>query len=312
MTPVPRVVVVAGPTASGKSALALCLAEALGGTIINADSIQCYRDLPILTARPTDAELQRVSHQLYGVLGPEEKLSAAAWASMAAQAITASATAGRQPIVVGGTGFYLKALIEGLADIPAVPDDIRTETKQLLKTIGSPALHQKLLARDPVTAARLKPTDTQRIARAWEVLEATDTPLSTWQSQPAVPALNATYMSVLIQPPRKMLYQTCDDRFVSMLDRGAADQVGTLLKSGVPDSAPIMRALGATELTRVIRHEIKLPEAVTLAQATTRHYAKRQATWFRHQFHADYTLDTKFSESLFDKIFPEIRHLLLT
>jgi tRNA dimethylallyltransferase len=313
MARVPRVVVVAGPTASGKSALALCLAEALGhGVIINADSIQCYRDLPTLTARPSAEDERRAPHRLYAILAPDEMLSATAWAAKAVEEIKQACAAGRQPIVAGGSGFYLKALMEGLADIPPVPAEIRTQTQELLTTIGAPALHEKLKARDPLTAARLKPTDKQRIARAWEVMEATDTPLSTWQSQPTTPPLEAEFIALLVQPPREALYQACDERFQSMLDRGALGEVESLLKSAASDSAPVMRALGAQDLARHIRGEITRDEAATRARAATRQYAKRQSTWFRHQFHADYRLETKFSESLFNNFFPEIRRMLLT
>jgi tRNA dimethylallyltransferase len=312
MAAAPRVVVVAGPTASGKSALALTLAEALSGEVINADSIQCYRDLPILTARPTAAEEARAPHRLYGFLEPTALLSAAAWAERAAAAIIAATDAGRMPIVAGGTGFYLKALMEGLADIPPVPAEIRAETHELIKTIGAAALHARLMARDPVTAARLKPTDTQRIARAWEVLEATDTPLSTWQAQPPTPPLAASFTGILVQPPREALYAACDARFRAMLAQGAVAEVKALLARGVPKATPVMRALGAQELAAHLQGRLSLEEATTKAQAVTRQYAKRQSTWFRHQFRADYVLETKFSESLFQHIFPEIRRLLLT
>ncbi|MDX2145423.1 MAG: tRNA (adenosine(37)-N6)-dimethylallyltransferase MiaA [Rhodospirillaceae bacterium] len=308
----PRVLVIAGPTATGKSALALRAAEALNGVIVNADSIQCYRDLPILTARPTPQDEATAPHRLTGFLGPEDKLSAAQWAAQAAAEIAAIAGAGRLPMVVGGTGFYLKALMEGLSDIPAVPDEIRTETQTLIGDIGAPELHRRLAVRDPATAAKLKPGDSQRIARAWEVLEATDTPISVWQSQPGTPALAADYQTVLVQPDRDTLYAACDRRFLAMLQAGALDEVKALLASGVSPTAPVFRALGAAELAQTARGELALAQATTLAQAATRQYAKRQSTWFRHQFHANSTIETKFLESLWDEFFPEIRRLLLT
>lgn len=312
MKAVPRVVVVAGPTASGKSALALCLAEALNGVIINADSIQCYRDLPTLTARPSSVDEQRAAHKLYGTLGPTDMLSATAWAAQAGEEIVRASAQGHQPIVAGGTGFYLKALMEGLADIPPVPAEVRLATQELLAAIGPQALHEKLKVRDPATAARLKPTDKQRIARAWEVFEATETPLSTWQAQPTTPPLEASFIALLVQPPRAALYEACDSRFLTMLDKGALDEVRALLAAGVPDAAPVMRALGARELAVHLAGALSLAEATEQAQAATRQYAKRQTTWFRHQFRADYEINTKFSESLFQHFFPEIRRLLLT
>jgi tRNA dimethylallyltransferase len=312
MKKVPRVIVVAGPTASGKSALALCLAEALNGVIINGDSLQCYRDLPKLTARPSSADEKRAVHKLYGTLAPTDMLSATAWAAQAGEEIVRASAQGKQPIVAGGTGFYLKALMEGLADIPPVPAEVRLATQELLAAIGPQALHDKLKVRDPATAARLKPTDKQRIARAWEVFEATETPLSTWQSQSTTPPLEASFTALLVQPPRAALYGACDARFLTMLEKGALAEVKALLAEGVPDAAPVMRALGARELAVHLAGALSLAEATDQAQAATRQYAKRQTTWFRHQFRADYVIETKFSESLFDNFFPEIRRLLLT
>jgi tRNA dimethylallyltransferase len=312
MTPAPNVVVVAGPTASGKSALGICLAEALDGVIINADGIQCYRDLPLLTARPPAADEARVPHRLYGFLEPDKILSATEWAALAAHEIQSAVADGKRPILVGGNGFYLKALMDGLSDIPPVPADIRLETRKLLDEIGPAALHQKLGARDPITAQRLKPGDKQRIARAWEVLEATGTSITAWQSRPTRPPIAATYISLLVQPPRDELYQTCDRRFLAMLDLGAMVELKALLEKGTSPEAPVMRALGAAELTAVLRGGLDLPTAISQAQAATRQYAKRQTTWFRNQFDAQYVVETKFSERLFQNIFPEIRHLVLT
>jgi tRNA dimethylallyltransferase len=178
--------------------------------------------------------------------------------------------------------------------------------------IGAPEMHKRLTARDPATAAKLKPGDRQRIARAWEVLQATGTPLSAWQSRPGAPALAADYRTAVIQPDRDTLYAACDTRFRAMIQAGAVDQVAALLAAGVSPDVPLMRALGASELARVARGDLPLGQAVTLAQAATRHYAKRQATWFLHQFRAGLSIDTKYLESLWEKFFPEIRRLLLT
>jgi tRNA dimethylallyltransferase len=309
MSTLPRVLVVAGPTASGKSALALCLAEELNGVILNADSIQCYRDLPTLTARPAASDQSRAPHRLYGFLEPTVLLSATAWATQVANAIRDACAAGQQPIVVGGTGFYLKALMEGLADIPAVPPEVRQAAQSLIAEKGTSAVHALLNARDPVSAARIKPADTQRITRAWEVLEATGMPLSTWQAQPTVPGFAADYKCILVQPSRDDLYTACDQRFEQMLTAGALAEVGDL---GLPTTAPVMRALGASELADHLAGKTDLATAKQLAQAATRHYAKRQTTWFRHQFRKDFVISTQFSESLFREIFPEIRRLLLT
>ncbi len=308
----PKVIVVAGPTASGKSALALCLADTLNGVIINADSIQCYRDLPLLTARPSAGDELYAPHRLYGFLEPTSILSANAWAALAADEIRAVIAAGQQPIVVGGNGFYLRALMDGLSDIPAIPDDIRKATRSLATEIGAAELHAKLTARDPATAARLKPGDTQRISRAWEVLEATGQSLAYWQAQPNKKPIEANYVSILVQPGREELYNACDLRFLMMLELGAMDEVKDLIARGVSPKASVMRALGAVELAEVASGLMDLPTATERAQASTRQYAKRQTTWFKNQFRADYRVNTKFIESLFQNIFPEIRHLLLT
>ncbi len=308
----PKVIVVAGPTASGKSALALCLADALNGVVINADSIQCYRDLPLLTARPSAGDELYAPHRLYGFLEPTAILSATAWAAKAADEIRTVVAAGQQPILVGGNGFYLRALMAGLSDIPAVPADVRDATRKLATDIGAAALHAKLAMRDPITAQRLKPGDTQRISRAWEVLEATGQPLSYWQAQPNKRPIEANYVSILVQPERDELYNACDLRFLMMLELGAMAEVQDLIARGVSTKAPVMRALGALELAQVASGSMELSTATELAQAATRQYAKRQTTWFRNQFRADYRIDTKFLESLFQNIFPEIRHLLLT
>ncbi|MDX2222131.1 MAG: tRNA (adenosine(37)-N6)-dimethylallyltransferase MiaA [Rhodospirillaceae bacterium] len=312
MTTRPRAVIVAGPTATGKSALGLAIAERFNGVVVNADSIQCYRDLSILTARPTPAEEARAPHRLFGFLDPAEILSAAAWAERAAVEIRVAHDAGQLPILVGGTGLYLLALTEGLADIPPIPDDIRTETRTLMAGIGVSYLHRMLAERDPETAARLSAHDSQRVARAWEVLEATGQSISWWQAQPKRAPVDATYCSIVLLPPRDVLYAACDARFTAMMGAGALDQMRDLLARGVTDAAPLMRALGARELAAHLLGASSLAAAVAAAQAATRHYAKRQNTWFKHQFHAQMTIQEQFSERLLQEIFNKIGLFVLT
>lgn len=312
MTTRPRAVIVAGPTATGKSALGLAIAEQFGGVVVNADSIQCYRDLSILTARPTPAEEARAPHRLYGFLGPAALMSAAAWADRAAAEIRAAHDAGRLPVLVGGTGLYLMALTEGLADIPPIPEDVRAETRALMAEIGVSYLHRMLAERDPETAARLSVNDTQRVARAWEVLEATGQPISWWQAQPKRAPIAAAFHAIVLLPPRDVLYAACDARFAAMMDAGALDQVRALLDRGITDAAPVMRALGARELAAHLLGASALPAAVTAAQAATRHYAKRQNTWFKHQFPAQQTFTEQFSERLLPEIFNKIGLFVLT
>jgi tRNA dimethylallyltransferase len=304
-----KLIVIAGPTASGKSALALDLAEGFGGLIVNADSQQSYRDLPILTARPTPADEARAPHALFGVLPPTARDTAAAWAARAAAAITASE---RLPIVVGGTGLYLHTLLVGLPAMPAIPAAVRAGAAALLREIGHAAFHARLAARDPATAARLKVGDTQRLIRAWEVGEATGRPLSAWQADPPAPVLQADVYAIRLMPDRELLRQAVDDRFDQMMAAGALEEVRALCATGLPLSAPIFRVLGAKPLAEHLFADLSMEAAVAQAKAATRQYAKRQTTWFRHQFRADVTLETKYSESQQEHIFPKIRGFLLT
>ncbi len=304
--------IVAGPTASGKSALALAIAEAFCGTIINADSQQRYRDLQILTARPRPADLARAPHRLFGDLGAADSGSAGAWAMAAADEMRAAWREDRLPVITGGTGLYLRALTDGLAEIPEIPADIRGAARALLGDIGNAAFHARLAACDPQIAARLAPGDTQRLLRAWEVFAATGTPLSAWQQDPAPPPVKANYFKILLLPDREALNAACDARFAAMVEAGAVDEVKGLVERETPPEAPIMKALGVAELAAVVSSQTDLGAAVAAAQRATRRYAKRQRTWFKHQFNANLTINAQFSESLKEQIFPKIRHLLLT
>jgi tRNA dimethylallyltransferase len=300
--PETTVIVVGGPTASGKSALALDLAEEFGGTVINADSMQIYRELSVLTARPTGADEARAPHRLYGALPDSERCSAARWQAMALEEIRTARASGRVPIVVGGTGLYLRALMEGLADIPPVPAAIRASIRDLQADIGSPGLHALLTERDPETAARLKPGDTQRLLRAVEVLEATGRSITAWQSDPvAGPPAGLRFLPVVVDPPRETLYAACDGRFDKMIELGALDEVRGLMALDLPADLPVMKALGVPELSSYLRSEIGLSEAAASARQSTRRYAKRQGTWFRHQLapaHGCHVIYAQYSESL--------------
>jgi tRNA dimethylallyltransferase len=303
------VLVIAGPTASGKSGLAMLAADAFAGVVINADAIQMYRDLRLLSARPTLADEAYVPHRLYGVLNPDENCSAARWAELAAKEIETAHSLGRLPILVGGTGLYLKALIEGLAPMPDVPESVRDEARRLATAIGAQALHAKLAAEDPIMAARLRPTDTQRVTRAWEVLKGTGRSLADWQEAPRQ-GYPARFVSVFVMPEREALYRACDARFLAMLKQGGWDEAKAFQAS--PDGLSIRRTLGLNELISHLKGEISAGRATLLAQAATRHYAKRQVTWFRHQMQPSYALPAQFSESLWPKIFPILRDFLLT
>lgn len=281
MTPQPpQALIVAGPTASGKSALALALAERLGGMIINADAMQTYRDLAIITARPTPAEEARVPHRLYGVRDVAEPADAAWWRGAALAAMDEAREAGRLPILCGGTGLYLASLVHGIAEIPAPGNAAREEARRLLVESGPAALHHALGIVDPATAARLRPTDSQRLARAWEVWRGTGKGLVAWQSAPRVPA-PWSFRVILLDPPRASLREAITARFGAMLERGALDEVRPL--QGLDRALPALRAHGVPELLAHLDGTLSLAEARARAEANTFRYTKRQATWFRHQ-----------------------------
>lgn len=307
------VLLITGPTASGKSGLALKVAEELDGVVINADSMQVYKDLRILTARPSTDDEARVPHRLYGYRDGAEACTAADWAVGAAQEINTAWEAGLLPIVAGGTGLYIKALMDGIAAIPDIPDSVRQAGRRIRIEEGIEVLYQSLKEKDPEGAAKLRPKDRQRVLRAWEVVEATGTPLHVWQEKPVTPLLpGAKFFSVLFQPPRETLYAACDARFEAMLEAGALEEVKTLIQRDLYPTLPVMKALGVPELAKFLAAETTKEEAVTKVQQHTRNYAKRQTTWFRTQFTASETLPEQYSESLFQITFPKIRQFLLT
>lgn len=279
-----RAVLIAGPTASGKSALALTLAQALGGTIINADSMQVYRDLRILTARPTPQEEARVPHLLYGHVDAAENYSVGRWCVDASAALAAVERAGRLPIVVGGTGLYFKALTRGLAAVPPVPADVRAAVRARLAAEGVAPLYAELGARDPATARRLMPGDRARITRALEVVLATGRSLAEWHAHGMKPALDPERaIKIFLAVDRAELYRRIDARFEAMLASGALEEVRALRRRGLDPALPAMKAHGVPWLIRHLAGEIDLAEAVAAGKRDTRRYSKRQATWFRHQ-----------------------------
>jgi tRNA dimethylallyltransferase len=307
-----KAVVVAGPTASGKSALALRLAEEFTGTVVNADSMQVYDVLKILTARPSAEDEARAPHKVYGVLPPGELCSAGRWRTLATAACEEAWAQGRLPVVVGGTGLYIRSLTEGLSPIPEVPDPVREAARALFAELGNAAFHALLAERDPVMAERLHPGNSQRLVRAWEVLEATGRSLAEWQAAPRQDRLDAEFLTIVIAPEREALYQGCDRRLEAMVAQGALDEVRALLALDLDPALPAMKALGVPELAALLRGELDKDEAIRRAQQATRHYAKRQLTWFRHQQPADLTLPAQFSERFSEEIFSIIRQFLLT
>ena len=278
----PKAILIAGPTASGKSAVALALAERLGGTVINADSMQLYHELHILTARPSEAEERLAPHRLYGTVPASEAFSVGRWLEAAQAAITEARGEGRVPILVGGTGLYFKALLEGLTPVPDIPVELRVYWREQSERLGAEALHRELVARDPGMAGKLRPSDPQRIVRALEVIDATGVSLSEWQGAPAAPVLDAeTVMRLVIAQEREPLYAGIDARFERMIEAGALEEVEALLRLGLDDSLPAMRAHGVREFRAYLAGTCSLEEAKIKSKTETRRYAKRQMTWAR-------------------------------
>ncbi|WP_027551335.1 tRNA (adenosine(37)-N6)-dimethylallyltransferase MiaA [Bradyrhizobium sp. Cp5.3] len=279
-----KAVLIAGPTASGKSALALELALAAGGIVINADSMQVYRDLRIITARPTRGDEARAPHRLYGHVDAAVNFSAGAWVTDAAKVLEEAQALGRLPIFIGGTGLYFKALTAGLSVVPPIPAAVREDVRARLERNGVEALHAELAARDPRAAERLKVRDRTRIARALEVVEATGRSLLDWHHEGQPPLLpKNSFRAVFLAPERDELYARIDARFDAMLGAGALKEVQRLADRHLDPLLPAMKAHGVPVLIRHLRGELGLEEAASIGRADTRHYAKRQFTWFRHQ-----------------------------
>jgi tRNA dimethylallyltransferase len=279
-----KAVLIAGPTASGKSALASALAQKTGGIIVNADSMQVYRDLRIITARPTPEEEARVPHRLYGHVDAAINFSAGAWVVDAATVLAEARAQNRLPIFVGGSGLYFKALTRGLSAVPPIPPDVRERVRARLERDGVEALHAELALRDPAAAERLKPRDRTRIARALEVVEATGRSVTSWHRDGLPPLLPAgQFRALFLEPDRDELYARIDARFGAMLESGALEEVAELATRKLDPLLPAMKAHGVPALMAHLRGEITLAEAATIGRADTRHYAKRQFTWFRHQ-----------------------------
>lgn len=275
---------IAGPTASGKSALALRLARDRDGVVINTDSMQVYRDLRIITARPTPEEEAVVPHLLYGTVDAAVNFSAGAFVEAAAGALAEARAAGRLPIFIGGTGLYFKALTRGLSTVPPVPSEVRDAVRLRLDRDGVGALHAELARHDPAAAERLAPADRSRIARALEVVLATGRPLADWHAEASPPLLPPdAVVALFLAPEREALYARIDTRFAAMLQGGALDEVAALAERRLDPLLPAMKAHGVPALIRHLRGEISLQEAAVIGAADTRHYAKRQFTWFRHQ-----------------------------
>ncbi len=280
----PRLILIAGPTASGKSALALALARAFGGAVVNADSMQVYRDLRVLTARPTPAEEREIAHLLYGHVDAAQNYSVGFWLKDFAAVLARLGAERRTGVVVGGTGMYFKAALYGLSDIPPVPESVRAAVRGRFEGKAPQELHRALLALDPMTASGLRDSDPQRLLRALEVLEATGRPLVSFQGARAAPLLDvALCPAFFVAPPREALYAGIDARFDAMLEQGALEEVRALRERRLDPALPAMRAHGVPHLLAHLEGALSLEEAARRGKLDTRHYAKRQLTFARHQ-----------------------------
>jgi tRNA dimethylallyltransferase len=284
-----QTILIAGPTASGKSALALRLAEETGGVIINTDSMQVYDVLNLLTARPGPNDLKAVPHYLYGHVSPAIAYSTGRWFTDVEKVLNAPELSEKTVIFVGGTGLYFRALLGGLSAMPDIPADVRVYWRQQDKEKGAENLHAVLAERDPLAASTLRPTDSQRIVRALEVLDASGRSIIEWQTETGKPLIDQdAARRIVIEPDRKWLGERITTRFETMMQTGAADEVKALLSLDLPQELPAMRAIGVREIAEVLAGRASMKEAAELATIATRQYAKRQMTWFRNQLRDDW------------------------
>jgi tRNA dimethylallyltransferase len=310
------IIVIAGPTASGKSRLAVAVAREFRGAVINADSMQVYRDLRVVTARPGDAEMAMVPHHLYGGIDAAESCSAGRWRGLALAEIARAQAAGLMPVIAGGTGLYLSALLDGLADVPPVPETIVAEARELHARLGGEKFRAALAELDPAAAKRLHGGDTQRLIRAHAVARATGVALSEWQRRQRA-GLQPDAAAIVLLPPREELYAAIDARLVSMFEAGAIKEVRDLLARELAPELPAMKAVGVREIALFIAGDLTREAALEAAQQASRRYAKRQYTWLRHRLKSGKKLqkliiEAKYSERILPEIFSFIRQFLLT
>ena len=299
-------ILLAGPTASGKSALALDFAEQLDGVIINADSMQVYADLRILTARPSVDDEARQPHKLYGTVDGAERYSVGRWLTDLHVAVEQTRAQGKWPIIVGGTGFYLDAAEQGISAIPDIPQEARLEATSYHQQHGGQGTLDRLYELDPVIADRLEAGDSQRLVRALEVMLHTGKPLSYWQSRPREGGLTGKALKIAHIPERELVYERIDKRFSAMIDSGGLAEVEQLMQRHLSADLPVMKALGVTALASLLNGDIDKQTAIYLASRDTRHYAKRQMTWLRNNYISNYENNETYSKQLCQKIFSKI------
>lgn len=303
-------ILIAGPTASGKSSLALALSRLLPVTIINADASQVYRDLRIVSARPSLEEERQAPHRLFGHVDGAQAYSAAAWAADARAMIAKVRASWRIPLLVGGTGLYLRTLLEGIAPVPEINPDVRVTVRALAVSDA----HAALTREDPEAAARLSPNDTTRVARALEVVRSTGKPMSHWQAE-RIGGIGESVRLVpmILLPPREWLFARCDARFDAMLAGGAKEEVAALLGRGLDPALPVMRAIGVREIAAMIANPSDTAHCIEGAKIATRQYAKRQFTWFRNQLPPDWArIETQLDNDIVSNLAIKLQHMTLT
>jgi tRNA dimethylallyltransferase len=277
-------ILITGPTASGKSALAVELAQKHGGEVINADSMQVYDTLRVLTARPDEADMGGIAHHLYGTVPAATSFSTGAWLRAVGPVLADITARGKLPVFVGGTGLYFNALTGGLSDMPEVPAAIRAKWRHRLAEDGPWALHAELGAQDPEMADQLSPSDGQRIVRALEIMEATGRSLASFQASAGRGLIDSRQaMKLIVEPDRSVLHDRINRRFEKMLEQGAVDEVEALMQLDLSKDAPVMKAIGVPQISAMLRGELTREQVISQSAAATRQYAKRQMTWFRNQ-----------------------------
>ena len=301
-----KAVIICGPTGSGKSSLALNLAKKFKGVIINADSVQIYREIKVLSGRPTSDDYRQAPHRLYGVMSIFKPCTLGVWRKMALETIKECDLSGHLPIICGGTGLYIKFLLNELSPIPEIPPSIKLEAREKLEELGNENFRELLLKNDPVSAYRIKLGDTNRLLRAWEVFTATTKPLSYWHEQSRETGSKDKFFKVCLMPKREVLYSKCDKRFLDFVELGALEEAEALNFITASPELPASKTLGLLELIKYTKGELELSEAIDQAQRTTRRYAKRQLTWFRHQIDEDFLIQNlccrKTVSDCFEKI----------
>ncbi len=291
MMPHYDMICLAGPTASGKSGLAVAIAQQCNGAIINTDSMQVYAGIPIISAAPDETEQNGVPHYLFGQIDPAQRYSQADWLKAATDAVASIRANGQIPILVGGTGFYFKAATEGIVPMPDISSDVKVQAQAMLNEAGNQGLHARLAEIDPDLAARLEPGDSQRVLRGMEIWLASHIPLSKWQKGVAKGRLLGRPLFVYLRPPRDVLYRKINSRFEQMVEHGAIDEISALHARKLDETLPAMKALGVRPILDMLKNIINKEKAIELAQRDSRRYAKRQFTWFDHQYNADVVID---------------------